>query len=159
MATNGNRREAAALALASGRTIKAAAKETKVGERTLHRWLKTDPSFRQRVTDYRDEFVSQTVGRLSALSVKATDTVAGLLDSEDEKVQIQAVRLVYESLAATREAVEFAARLNAVEQWREREVPDETTESEVEDPAGAGGEGGDAGPGAAGSPPGDAAAG
>jgi hypothetical protein len=126
MAVTGNRREAAAFALARGQTVKQAALEVGVGERTLHRWLKADAAFPRRVGEYRDQLVSGAVGRLSDLAGRAAETLGELVVSKDDKVRLQAVRTVFEALSA-REAADVAARMSAIERaYTERSSHEES---------------------------------
>jgi hypothetical protein len=116
MALTGNQREAAALAIARGMSVKSAAQETRVGRRTLHRWLKEDPSFQLRVNELRAEFFSRTAGCLSELTGQAVDTLRELLASADEKVRLQAARTIFEAAGNFRDMTEWSARLSALEQ-------------------------------------------
>jgi hypothetical protein len=116
MALTGNQREAAALALARGLTVKRAAVESAVGQRTLHRWLAEDPAFQRRVAELRQGLFAQVLGRLSDLSGQAADTLGELLGSQDHKVRLQAARTVLESASTYRQTVELSGRLAALEQ-------------------------------------------
>lgn len=115
MALTGNQREAAALAIARGQTVKEAAKECRVGLRTLHRWLGEDPTFQQRVDELREKLFSQATGRLSGLAGQAAETLGGLLESKDEKVRLQAIRTLFEAAANFRQMTELSRRLAALE--------------------------------------------
>ncbi len=116
MALTGTQRDAVALAIARGQNVKTAAKETGVGLRTLHRWLAEDPAFRQRVNELREGLFSQAAGRLSDLAGQATETLGGLLRSEDEKVRLQAARIIFEAAGNFRQMTEVSARLATLEQ-------------------------------------------
>ena len=119
MALTGTQRDAVALAIARGQNVKTAAKETGVGLRTLHRWLAEDPAFRQRVNELREGLFSQAAGRLSDLAGQATETLGGLLRSEDEKVRLQAARIIFEAAGNFRQMTEVSARLATLEQQAE----------------------------------------
>jgi hypothetical protein len=126
MAVTGIQRDAAAFALARGQSVKQVALEVGVGERTLHRWLKADAAFPQRVREYRDELVSGAVGRLSELAGRAAEALGELLGSNNDKVRLQAVRTVFEALSA-REAADVAARMSALERaYTERSSHEES---------------------------------
>jgi hypothetical protein len=116
MALSGNKREAAALAIARGLSVKEAAAETGVGLRTLHRWLADDSSFRLRVDQLRDELFSEVAGRLSNLGGRAVETLGELLGSKDEKIRLQTARAILESASSFRQMTELSARLSALEQ-------------------------------------------
>jgi hypothetical protein len=120
VALTGTQREAAALALARGLNVKAAAKESGVGLRTLHRWLAEDQAFQRRAGELRDQLFSQALGRLSDLAGLAADTLRDLLGSKDDKVRLQAARTVLESAGTYRQTVELSARLASLEQQLER---------------------------------------
>jgi hypothetical protein len=119
MALTGNQREAAALAIACGKNVKAAAEATGVGERTLHRWLRKDPLFQQRVDELREELFDKAAGRLSDMSVDAAETLGELLKSSDEKIRLQAARLIIENACTLRQSTEFSNRLGAMEKFIE----------------------------------------
>jgi hypothetical protein len=113
MAHNG-RREAVALCLASGCTVRDAAREAGCGERTVHTWL-TDPAFRNRVSQVRTELFGRAVGRLSRLAGRAADSLGELLEAQNESVRLQAAKTILEAGARLREALELAQRLDDVE--------------------------------------------
>src|SRR5689334_2224655 len=83
----GPAREVAAGLLAGGLTIKDAAAQAGVGERTLRRWLDEDPEFKATVGRLRSEAVGAAMARLSATMTAAADVLKGLLDSGDEGVK------------------------------------------------------------------------
>ena len=114
MATNG-KREAAALALATGQTVRDAAVSCQVGERTLHRWLVEDAAFGARVFELRKELFGQAVGRLAKLAGKATDTLEQLLAADSDSVKLQAARTILEAGCKLREQLEMEERLARLE--------------------------------------------
>jgi hypothetical protein len=114
MTAQNGRREAVALALASGRTVRDAAHETGVGERTVHTWL-TDESFCALVTATRADLFTLAVGKLADLAGLAADALKGLLTSQSESIRLQAARAVLEYGPRFRESVEFDERLRALE--------------------------------------------
>jgi hypothetical protein len=116
-ATSGNRggrREAAALLLAAGRTIKAAAGEARVGVRTLRYWLEEE-GFRRRVQELRSELFNRAAGGLCRLSGRAAAELGKLLGSQDERTRLNAAKAILESAPRLRDAAEFEARLQAIE--------------------------------------------
>jgi transposase len=108
------RRQAVALALASGRTIRQAAATCKVGESTIYTWLKED-EFRALVSQTRSELFEQAVGRLAKRSAQAADKLARLLKGKDERVQLAAAKGILELGTKLREAGELAARVQECE--------------------------------------------
>src|SRR4051794_16178783 len=106
MADNGIRKgdDALALALASGKTLRDAAKCAHVSERTAsRRWA--DPAFRRRVTKLRAEMVSQAMGRMVDWMTEAADTLRKLLKAESDSVRLGASRTVVELGVKLRETV------------------------------------------------------
>jgi hypothetical protein len=110
----GARQGAVALALARGLSVRAAAAECRVGERTVHTWLADDPQFRRHVEGLRSELFGQAVGRLCDLSGKAADVLGALLDSASEHVRLQAARSVLEYGPRLREVADLAVQLAAL---------------------------------------------
>jgi hypothetical protein len=108
------RQEAAALALAGGRQMKAAAESLGIGERTLHRWRES-PVFQSREQQLRSELFGLAVGRLCELTGKAADRLGELVDSKTETVALGAAKAILEAAPRLREAAELADRLAAVE--------------------------------------------
>jgi hypothetical protein len=121
VALTGNKRDAAALAIARGLNVKTAARETGVGLRTLHRWLTEDQGFRHRVDELREGLYAQALGRLSDLHGRAADTLGALLDARDERVRLQAARTVFEAAGHLRQMTELSSRMAALEQQLEQE--------------------------------------
>jgi hypothetical protein len=61
-------RDKIALDLASGKTVREAAADHNIGERTLHRWLAEDEAFRRQVEQLRAELFSSARGVLAAIA-------------------------------------------------------------------------------------------
>lgn len=112
MAGSGRRNadEALALALASGKTVRDAAAELGIGERTAARRL-VDLAFRARVNELRGEMVSRALGRMADGMTEAADTLRGLLHAESEAVKLGAARSLLEIGVKLREAVELEAEV------------------------------------------------
>jgi hypothetical protein len=115
MADNG-KRDLAALALAAGRTVRDAAAEVRMGERTLHRWLVEDPSFRARVDALRSELFNRAVGRLADQAVAAADRLGSLVGSDREAVALAAAKAVLELGPRLREAAELQQQVDELRQ-------------------------------------------
>jgi hypothetical protein len=103
-----------ALAVAGGLSIAAAARSLEIPERTARGWAAA-PEFKASVTRLRQEVMSQSVGILGRLAVKASATLGKLLDSQDEDIRLKASKQVLDAALAVREAAEFSERLAAVE--------------------------------------------
>jgi hypothetical protein len=104
------KQEAAALLLAVGRSVKAAAHEAGVAERTLRNW-KAEGAFRARVQELRSEVFGRAVGALCGISVRAARTLARLLQSADEKVQFGAAKAVLEAAPRMREQIDLVEQM------------------------------------------------
>jgi hypothetical protein len=118
-----NADEALALALASGQTLRDAARAVGIGERTAaRRWA--DPAFRRRVTETRSALFAEAVGRLAVLAGKAADALGELLTSGRDLVKLQAAKGVLELGPKLREAGELAERLDALERRMAGEAED-----------------------------------
>jgi hypothetical protein len=103
-----------AILLASGSKIRDAATVTSTGERTIHNWL-ADPAYRAVVVGFRDQLLSETIGRLTQAATRATTTLEALLDAENESVRLRAALGVIDAMVRTREHGELAARVEELE--------------------------------------------
>ncbi len=110
-----NADEALALALAAGRTLRDAAVEAGIGERTAaRRW--SDPSFRRRVEELRADMVTRALGKLSDGMAQAGDVLRQLLAPETPPaVRLGACRAMLELGVKLRETVDHEQRLQALE--------------------------------------------
>jgi hypothetical protein len=109
------RQESVAVLLASGRSIRDAAAETTVGERTIHTWL-NEPGFRAAVSGLRDRLLAETVGRLTQAATRAATALEGLLDSESESIRLRAATAILDGMIRSREHGELADRVAELEQ-------------------------------------------
>ena len=101
-------------ALAAGLPIAEAATEAGLSARTVYRRLAT-PGFQQRLAAVRDELVVAALGELAGSASEAVATLRGLLDASDERVRLQAARVLLEQLLRLREAVTLEQRVAALE--------------------------------------------
>jgi transposase-like protein len=110
------KQEAAALALASGRTIEQAARASNSGTRTLKTWLHEQPAFGRRVTELRGEMTGRALGRLVDGMASAAETLGYLSrKGKSEMVRLSAARAVLELGHKLRESVELEERIAALE--------------------------------------------
>lgn len=87
--------DALALAIAEGRTLKAAAEKCGVSERTVRRrWA--DGVFRNRVVELRADILTASVGFLVSASNAAVAALVSLLKAESEPVRLGAARSILE---------------------------------------------------------------
>jgi hypothetical protein len=109
-----NADDALALALATGKTLRAAAEAAGVSERTgTRRW--GDPNFRRKVFALRGELLGCALGRLVDASVEAVDVLRGLLQSEHDSVKLSAARALLEHAPRFREYLDLEQRLTDLE--------------------------------------------
>lgn len=105
----------AALALAYGFSQPDAALIAGKSARTLRRWLK-EQAFRELVEEYAARNFYALAVRIDAAQLKAADTIIGLTDSRNERVQLAAALGLRDWGRNLREEVSFARRLAALEQ-------------------------------------------
>jgi hypothetical protein len=110
------KQEAAALALAAGKSPQEAAAECGCAERTIRRWLAELPQMQQRKTQLQAEMVGRTLGRMTDGMACAADTLRELLDAEKDSVRLGACRALLELTVRLKESVELEARVAALEQ-------------------------------------------
>jgi hypothetical protein len=117
MADFGRRKrdDALAMALASGQTIRDAARVSGVSERTVTRRL-SEPVFRARVSELRSGMIAQALGRMADGMADAADKLWQLLAAKSEAVQLGACRALLELGVKLRESVELEQRLATLEQ-------------------------------------------
>jgi transposase len=100
--------------LAAGLSPAHAAKRAGVSRATVYRRL-ADPAFRQRVEEARAELWKRAAAVLSKSAVEGAVVLRRLLRSADEKVKLQAAKIVLEQGVRVRDHVELAQRLAALE--------------------------------------------
>jgi transposase-like protein len=109
-----NADDALALALARGATLRDAAAEVGVGERTAtRRWA--DLAFRGRVAEYRQDMVARCLGRMADGMSDAADTLRKLLTAESESVRLGAARALLEVGVKVRDSAEVGERIAELE--------------------------------------------
>jgi hypothetical protein len=113
-ATWNPRQERVALLIAAGRSIKAAALETKCGERTVHGWLEDD-RYRSLVAELRHRMLDEAVGALAEATNQAVSTLKKLLDDEHPNVRLRAAMGILDAVVRLREHVELERRITALE--------------------------------------------
>jgi hypothetical protein len=117
MAHRGRRNadEVLALAVASGQTLRDAARATGVSERTAARcWA--EPDFRRRVNALREDMTSAALGRLAHTMAAAADTLARLLSAETDGVKLAAARSILQLGVDLRVSVELEERMREIEE-------------------------------------------
>jgi molybdenum-dependent DNA-binding transcriptional regulator ModE len=116
MAAIGNKKGDAqlVLAIASGCSVKQAAKLAGISQRTAHRRLQST-EFVLRIAVARDELFKRAVGVLASAATEAVQTLRSLLDSESLTVQLGAARAILEHGPKLREHCELECRITAME--------------------------------------------
>lgn len=121
MATNGRdltiRQRRAISALLSTRTVNAAAKRAKVGERTLHRWIAEDEAFVLALREAEAGVVDDATRQLLTLQGAAISVFARLMEGSDVSpaVRLRAAQTVLEYALRLRESRDFEERLERLE--------------------------------------------
>jgi hypothetical protein len=104
-----------ALALATGRTVKAWAKEHDVPQRTAYTWGRS-PEVRTMVRRIRRRAIDRAIGRLSRGAFAAADRIARLArGAESESVQLQAARAVLADLMHVANYADLEDRITQLE--------------------------------------------
>jgi hypothetical protein len=101
-------------ALAVGSLVEAAAKSAGISGRTAYRRL-ADPHFARRLTQARDELISNALGELVDCASEAVATLRALLSASDERVRLGAAKSTLEQLLRLRETLTLSQRLAALE--------------------------------------------
>jgi hypothetical protein len=110
--------ESLAMLVASGCTIRDAAKKANCSESHAYR-LSREADFRDRVCEIRSEITAQAVGRLTDLAVQAVDVLAEMLGrSNKPSVRLNAAKAILGALKPFSELGELRARLEALEAER-----------------------------------------
>jgi hypothetical protein len=110
------------VALASGKTVEVAAKESGVTARTVHRRL-SQPEFRKAVDDLRGQFIERAAATLAESSTSAATALQRLLKDKNAKVKLQAARAILELATKLRTNVSIEARVRALEEARDNRKP------------------------------------
>jgi hypothetical protein len=98
--------DALLVALASGATVRRAARKAGIAERTAGRRL-TDPNFRRRVHETRAALFERAIGRLARAATKAADTLRRLLNAQSDSVKLGAARALLELGNKLHESVDW----------------------------------------------------
>ncbi len=103
------------LALASGASVREAAKRAGIGASTAYRRTR-DPEFKRRVTEARDQLFDRAVGLLADAAHDAIKTLRELLSSSSPSAQLGAARAILEHGPKLRDQVELENRITALEE-------------------------------------------
>jgi hypothetical protein len=113
LATKGSsgKREAVALAVASGLSLRKAAAQCRVGQRTVMRWHAGDETFRRRIAELRTQLFDRAVGRLCRLGGKSAAVLGKLPDSDSERIRLAAAKEILSAAMTARQAGAQAAKV------------------------------------------------
>ncbi len=104
------------VALASGESIRRAARTARVSQQTVSRRLE-DADFRRRLARLRARMVDEAIGQLSRGMARAGRTLRRLLTTaQSESVRLGAARTILEMHCRLKEAGEIEERLQALEE-------------------------------------------
>ena len=103
-----------ALLVASGLTVREAAKQLGISESTAYRRSER-PDFKQRVAEIRSEALSASVGRLSALVADAVGALEAILRNGSDRDRLAASRIILSSVSPMMELSELRQRIDALE--------------------------------------------
>jgi len=100
-------------------SIEEGCKQAKVGKATVYEWLKNE-TFRGEIRRQRQEVVTGALETLKANVGKATETLVGLLDSENEGIKHRAAKDVIDFAVKGMELENLERRIEALEDKIER---------------------------------------
>jgi hypothetical protein len=103
-----------ALLVASGLTIRQAAKQLGISEATAYRRSERS-DFKQKVAEIRSEALSASVGRLSALVADAVTALEAILRNGSDRDRLAASRIILSSVSPMMELSELRQRIDALE--------------------------------------------
>jgi hypothetical protein len=89
-------------------------KEAKINKGTFYKWLK-DPEFKAELDRQRDEVAAEAFGVLSQSLTKAVETLAGLLDNEDDRLKRLTAKDVIDFIIRHKENEDLDKRLVEIE--------------------------------------------
>ena len=104
-------------ALLNNPTVREAAKEAKLSEPTLYRYLR-DSAFSERVREARRGLMDNLQTRLQAKAEGAAKILSDIAEDTEKpaSVRVAAARIIIESALKVHEQTELIERLNALEQ-------------------------------------------
>ncbi len=109
-----SRQQSALPILAAAPSIAQAARVSKVGRRTLHRWLQ-DPEFRDQLAQLQRESAELAKGCLHSLAFQAVVCLGDLLESPNPEIRLRAVRAILSCSTKFGEIQELHDQVQALE--------------------------------------------
>jgi hypothetical protein len=117
----------ALLALLESPSVAAAARESGIGERTIHRWLHEDPDFRDELREKRRQRLEHAATRLQSTASQAVQAIVDLIASKDhiETGRAALVRTALDFAFRAGAYTDLADRLDALEEATKDNPPKE----------------------------------
>lgn len=104
-------REAAVTALITNPTIKGAAQQCGIAEKTLHKWL-NEPDFSKQVREAQEEVTRQAMGRTTLTIERCIETLEDIMQNSDENASPR--------VAAAGKLLDFAFRVYELQTVQKR---------------------------------------
>jgi phage terminase small subunit len=101
--------------IVSSSTYTEGCKKAKINKTTLYKWLK-GPEFKAELERQRDEVVAEAFGALSQSLTKAVETLASLLNNQDDRLKRPAAKDVIDFVIRHKEIEDLCKRLKEIEQ-------------------------------------------
>ena len=114
--------EPLAASVAGGCSIKASAAIVKCSEQAAYN-ISATTEFRNRVSEIRTEFTAEAVGKLTAATTEAVDTLRELLSQENEpSVRLNASKAILNAVGPMSDLGELRARVDSIERQAQLRV-------------------------------------
>jgi phage terminase small subunit len=101
--------------------LQQAARTAGVGRTTVYRWL-ADPRFSAELARLRNETMKEALDSVKALTTRAAQELAGLMDTEDERLKRLLCNDILGHAIKVRELEEIERRLDRMEERMNRET-------------------------------------
>jgi hypothetical protein len=108
------KREQLVSALLAKPTIKAAAESIGISEKTARNWL-ADPTFLKAYRSQRRQLVEGATARVQAAMSTAVDTLLELVESDNERLRLEAAKFLFEHGREALDKDDVLERLEALE--------------------------------------------
>ena len=108
------RQQSALTTLAAAPSIAQAARLSKVGRRTLHRWLQ-DPEFRGQLAQLQRQSSQLAKGCLQSLTLQAVLHLGDFLENPDPEIRLRAIRAILNYSTKFNEIQELHTQVQALE--------------------------------------------
>lgn len=103
------RRQVTVIPLLLTMPVERACEQVKIAKPTVYKWLRQS-AFKAELKRLQNELFSDAIGRIKGNVSKAVENLVGLMDSDEEQIQIRACERV----------IEYAVKLNVNEELEKR---------------------------------------